>query len=186
MTALRVLIGCETSGIARRAVPGFPGYFATAEGEIVSCLRGKERLLKRRPHRNGYNLVTLCRSDGVRLDTTLHRVIAMAFHPNPASLPCVRHLDGEKSNCRPENLAWGTYADNEADKIITGTRRYGTARMKLNAAARMEIKAAAAAGVPVTQLATKFGVDRSTITRLLAGTTWSNRRWPMADEAAKR
>lgn len=183
---MRILIGCECSGIVRRAVPGFPDYFACQCGELISTRRREPFVMKRRPHRSGYNLVTLIAPDGTRMNTTLHRVVAMAFHDNPTGLPCVRHLDGDKHNCRPGNLAWGSYSDNEADKITTGTRRYGTAKMKLRRADREEIATAFAAGETRAQLAARFKVDRSTISRLIAGATWTNRKWPMAEEAANR
>jgi len=40
------------------------------------------------------------------------RVVQLAF----AGPPEVRHLDGDKSNDRPENLAWGSRVENEQDK----------------------------------------------------------------------
>lgn len=177
---LRVLIGCECMPI-----PGFPSYMATTSGDVISLKSGEPKIMSRRPHKAGYNLVTLC-DGGQRKTMTLHRVIASAFHPNPDGLPCVRHLDGDKANCTPSNLAWGTYADNEADKIATGTRRYGTAKMKLNAKSRAEVLALHAAGTTPKEMAALFGVNRSTITRLIAGSTWSNRKWPMAETAARR
>lgn len=181
---LRVLIGCGDH-CEIRPVPGWPSYYATACGKIVSTHRRKPISMKRRPHRGGYALVTL-RDGGRSETTTFHRVIAMAFIPNPDGLPCVRHIDADKQNNAVSNLAWGTYGDNEADKVPLGLRRYGTAKMKLNREARDKILKEAKLGATRKELADKFGVNRSTITRLINGNTWLNRKWPMAEKAALR
>lgn len=178
---LRQLIEC-----GGMPVPMFPHYVATLDGEVVSLHRRLPNVMRRRPHRNGYNIITLFSPSGERMQTTLHRVVAMAFHENPHGLPCVRHLDGNKSNCRPENLAWGSYADNEADKIAIGRRRYGTAKMKLRRDDRDKAKLLFDAGVSRKELAAMFCVNRSTISRLISGVTWENRKWPMASGADER
>jgi hypothetical protein len=192
---MRVLIGCATSCVAlnaflargedAREVVGFPAYVVTNHGRVISLKSGAAREMKPRPHRGGYKIVTFC-ADGEQATFTIHRVVAEAFIPNPEGLPIVRHLDGNRANNAAENLAWGTYAQNEADKIAHGTRRYGTAKMKLNASARARVLAMSRDGAPSKRIAEHFNVNRSTITRLIAGATWTNRRWPMAEEAANR
>jgi hypothetical protein len=166
-------------------IKGFPQYLVTSLGRVISLHSGKARLMKPRPHQGGYKLVTL--SDcGRQVTSTIHRVVATAFIPNPDGLPIVRHIDGNRANNAAANLAWGTYADNEADKIGHGTRRYGTSRMKLNSNARAQALAMAENGTPRSEIATRFGVDRSTITRLVNGNTWASRKWPIAEKAAAR
>lgn len=205
-TPLSVLIACEYSGVMRRAfralghdawscdllpaekgatITDFPLYVVTSLGRIISYQTGVAREMKPRPHRAGYKIVTLC-NGGRQATTTIHRLVAAAFIPNPGGHPLVRHVDGDRSNNAADNLAWGTYSDNEADKIGHGTRRYGTAKMKLNRQARTEALALAAAGVPRSQIAARFQVNQSTITRLVNGTTWANRKWPIAEKAAQR
>lgn len=44
--------------------------------------------------------------------TTLHRVIAEAFVPNPDNLPEVDHISGIKSDNRAQNLRWVTGEEN--------------------------------------------------------------------------
>lgn len=54
----------------------------------------------------------------------LHRIVAEAFL-GPSDLPMVRHLDGNPTNNRPDNLAWGTSLDNAEDR-----RRHGRSNLR--------------------------------------------------------
>jgi hypothetical protein len=55
-----------------------------------------------------------------RTTRPVHRLVALAFVPNPNSLPQVNHEDGNKQNCRINNLAWITNAGNQIHAIKTG------------------------------------------------------------------
>jgi hypothetical protein len=56
---------------------------------------------------------------GARRTTAVHRLVALVFCEGEGEV--VRHLDGDKTNNAATNLAWGSYADNEADKVGHGT-----------------------------------------------------------------
>lgn len=49
---------------------------------------------------------------GKRKRFTVHRLVALAFLPNPDNLPTVNHIDGNKSNNTVSNLEWLSYQDN--------------------------------------------------------------------------
>lgn len=97
-----------------RAVPGHKGYEASSLGNVRSVPRtlrdGRAAggvVLAQQPDRDGYPTVKLA---GRRVRVA--RVVQLAF----AGPPEVRHLDGNRSNSRPENLAWGSRVENEQDK----------------------------------------------------------------------
>lgn len=53
----------------------------------------------------GYLTVDL-RWDGKRHHATIHRLVALAFIPNPNNYPEVNHKDEDKTNNRVDNLEW--------------------------------------------------------------------------------
>lgn len=193
---MKILIGCETSGTVRRAfdalghdvwscdilpaddgeigrlVFSFPDYIITNKGRLISLQKNKPFFLKQATDAKGYRCVSL-RQNGFGGSTRVHRLVAQAFIPNPDSFPIVRHIDGHPSNNHAENLAWGTYLENEADKHRHGTwelRRNG----KLNESHRHDIRRMAITGISHREIADAFGVSRTTITRILNGRTWAN------------
>lgn len=77
-----------------------------ASGEMIVHLKGK----RIKPHLRGknglyYPAVTLSR-DGESIAYSLHRLVAMAFIPNPDNLPEVNHKDENTMNCCVDNLEW--------------------------------------------------------------------------------
>lgn len=60
---------------------------------------------------NGYYRVTLS-NNGKKTQKYLHRLIAEHFIDNPHNLPQVNHIDGNKLNCKIENLEWVSVQDN--------------------------------------------------------------------------
>lgn len=71
----------------------------------------KERILKYTVNRSGYCNVTLYR-DRKRRTYYIHRLVAIAFIPNPLNKPTVNHKDGVKSNNKTDNLEWMTRSEN--------------------------------------------------------------------------
>ena len=60
---------------------------------------------------NGYYRVTLAKN-GHKTQKYLHRLLAEHFIDNPLNLPQINHKDGNKLNCRLNNLEWVTVKDN--------------------------------------------------------------------------
>lgn len=78
-----------------------------------------EKILKLKTNKWGYVVVGLTRNDNKTL-CKLHRLLALAFIPNPDNHPIVRHLNDVKDDNRLENLAWGTHLDNTEDRRRNG------------------------------------------------------------------
>lgn len=91
-----------------RPIPGFPGYFANTSGEIITHKSDPSRPLTPRPDR-GHLVVTVQRY-GKRHTSTKVRVdqlVLLAFAgPRPTPLHIAKHLNGNRRDTRPSNLAW--------------------------------------------------------------------------------
>lgn len=47
----------------------------------------------------------------------MHRLVALAFIPNPANLPQINHKNGDKQDNRPCNLEWCNNAHNHLHRV---------------------------------------------------------------------
>lgn len=114
-----VMAAMKSDGREWRTVPDYPAY----EVSRMGLIRRNGQLLKPMKMRSGHQKITLYNgkkhngiSRGFR--TQVHRVVALAWiGPQPEGRPLVRHLNGIADDNRVENLAWGTLADNVADRI---------------------------------------------------------------------
>lgn len=89
-------------------------YEVSNLGNIRSNKGGVPRLLK--PYRRGglceneesrgYYLAVRLLNNGVEHDYAVHRLVAMAFLPNPENLPQVNHINGIRNDNRVDNLEW--------------------------------------------------------------------------------
>ena len=81
--------------------------------------------MKLRLRKDGYYQLGLS-NKGQRKNVLVHRLVAIAFLPNPNNFPVVNHIDGVKTNDRVENLEWCSTSDNLKHAYKTGlkTKRF--------------------------------------------------------------
>ena len=83
-------------------------YVVYKNGDITDLLRNRSVC---KFSRNGYWCVRLKTINGYK-NYYLHRIIASLFIENPNDLPCINHIDGDKTNNAISNLEWCTYSHN--------------------------------------------------------------------------
>lgn len=69
------------------------------------------KLMKLTKSYDGYNYVTFCKNQ-FEQKFAVHRLVALAFIPNPNNLPQVNHLDCIRDDNRMSNLEWCTGQEN--------------------------------------------------------------------------
>lgn len=122
-----------------KQVPGFGGCY---EASSLGRIRSRQRTVEKRTRwggmmiqeykaailnpweTRGYQRVSLG-WDGNRAKVFVHHMVLLAFHGGRAGAHG-RHLDGDRANNRPKNLAWGSAEDNACDRKRHG--RYASGR----------------------------------------------------------
>lgn len=61
---------------------------------------------------NGYLIINLVAANGKRKKELVHRLVAIAFIPNPNHYPEVEHKDRNRTNNSIENLDWVSRSKN--------------------------------------------------------------------------
>ena len=98
-------------------IPGYPGYFANKEGDILGK-RGNK--LKKRINKYGYETVSMWKQ-GKNLTKLVHRLVASCFIYNKdVTKNQIDHINGVKHDNRVENLEWVTNRENQKRAIELG------------------------------------------------------------------
>ncbi len=71
----------------------------------------KEKILKGGYMTAGYKSVVLCKNK-IQKSFSIHRLVAIAFIPNPENKPQVNHKNGIRDDNREVNLDWMTNSEN--------------------------------------------------------------------------
>lgn len=92
-----------------RDIPGYEGLYQVSNyGRIKSLLNGKGRILRMYANIKWGYLYVFLYKDKKRKCFRVHRLVAMAFLPDPGNLPEVNHKDENVKNNCAENLEWCT------------------------------------------------------------------------------
>ena len=95
-------------------INGYPGYFVTPEGRVYSNRKyshnpkGELREKKQWSSQKGYKMVTLGKAKKFKV----HRLVALAYIPNPNNYDTINHINEDKTDNRVENLEWMSNRDN--------------------------------------------------------------------------
>lgn len=147
-------------------------YSVTEDGRVWSHYT--ERFL--RPKLNqGYPIVVLQKpntnitaenqTNRIRKWYLVHRLVAIAFVPNPQNLPIVNHKDGNPGNPHFSNLDWCTTAQNNHYSLYTIGKRPKRV---------LKIRELYASGVTQTILAKQFNMTKRNVCAIVTRETWKH------------
>ncbi len=108
----------------------YQDYIITKRGEIYSIKRKRfldKTLRKRNPENidSKYDEMVHLVIGNSPKTVSIHRLLAIAFIPNPLSKDTVNHIDGNPSNNKLDNLEWMTQSENSSHAhglgLVSGT-----------------------------------------------------------------
>lgn len=115
-------------------VVGFDGYKVSNLGHVKTIKFGRDKILFE-SNSKGYKTVTLYKN-GKKICRSVHRLVAIAFIPNPNNLPQIDHIDGNRANANVNNLRWCTAKENQnfelahINRITSHTQKEGKCIMQ--------------------------------------------------------
>lgn len=118
-------------------IPGYIGFYQASDEGRIRSIEHTVTFTKHYEDKDVENTVTypskiltqtmtsgylgvICSVNGVTSYPLVHRLVALAFIPNPENKPQVDHIDGDRTNNRPDNLRWVTNRENHASAIDKG------------------------------------------------------------------
>lgn len=156
-----------------KSIEGYEGYYEVSNyGRVRSVDRTltysngylakhKGRILKGETDKKGYKRVRLSKNDKTK-KFQVHRLVAMAFIPNPENKKFVNHIDENSSNNRLDNLEWVTGSEN---------MRHGTIQQRLADKKKKPIKCLNDGKEfgSVNEASEYYGIERRLISGVLSG-----------------
>ncbi|MEC1155035.1 NUMOD4 domain-containing protein [Cytobacillus horneckiae] len=175
-------------------IAGYEGlYQVSNKGRVKSLLRKnigsdgrnrtfKEKILKPISDRKGYFQVGLCKNGKAKM-FLIHRLVSVAFIPNPNNKPEVNHKDGDKINNYASNLEWNTSRENIKHAFDTGLMKATVFIGEENPSSKLKVKEVRYIRenyIPrdkefgTEALRKKFGVSQQNISKIVNFKVWKD------------
>ena len=172
-----------------KPIPGYEGlYQIDAHGRILSLERRvktkgnvyrtiPEHFLTWQPTYDGYMFAKLTK-EKIKKCIKIHRLVALAFIPNPSNKPQVNHKDGNKKNNSIDNLEWVTGKENMAHAVENNLNNCGRGEAQGHSKATdemvLKMREHAKGGRTHQSIADEFGFSRSAVTSIINKKRWNH------------
>lgn len=155
-------------------IDGYVGLYKISNLGRVQNISTGRRFIMSAPVSCGYYRVGLTKR-GVQNYFLVHRLIALAFIPNPKNKPCINHIDGNKLNNSINNLEWCTYAENNQHAYDIGLNVKLDGEKNHNSKLTKEkIKEIRKSNLSNEELSEMYLVNKSTICKIKNGKAWKH------------
>ena len=104
----------------------------------------------------------------------LHRLVALAFIPNPESKPEVNHIDYDRKNCGVSNLEWATGEENRDHSKPHHARGNRMTTATHNEEQVRKVKALIAEGWRTKDIARECGTHTPFVSKVRNGVIWAH------------
>ena len=159
-------------------IPDFE-YKISNLGRVWSIRRN--RFLKERISNCGYARVALAKN-GTYKHLSIHRLVALAFIPNPENKPEVNHKDGNKLNNHVDNLEWNTSSENQKHAFKNGLQKTSKGISKGVGSKNPKAKLTEAQVIKIREsdlnkkyeLAIAYSVTPNLISQIIRGKIWKH------------
>lgn len=167
-------------------IPGYEGlYQISRRGQVKSLGRkitdNRGRITERKDiikinqvDMRGYYRIQL-KKDGILKNFRIHRLIALAFIPNPGKKKCINHKDANKKNNRISNLEWCTHKENIrhafTNKLVYRARGEKCANSTISDTQAEQIASLLWQGWGTYDIARKIGCSPQVVSKIKSGRT---------------
>jgi hypothetical protein len=166
-------------------VPGYENMYQVSNlGKVKSLARykkaksnskslTKEKLLRFTRGIDGYISYEL-NKNSIRKNFKAHRLVAMAFIPNPENKPQVNHINGVKDDNRVENLEWNTASENVRHSYKTGLASNKGERHPLSKLNNSQVLKIRNDNRKLIEIASEYNLSMTTISEIKKRKTWNH------------
>lgn len=163
-----------------KVVVGWDNYAVSTHGRVYS-FRFASFMQPQKVRKNTEHRKIRMSNNGNWKGIYVHRLVAIAFIPNPNNKAFINHIDGNPANNHVENLEWCTPKENTQHSYNMGFQKMPTQRARgeqrskrLKDADVLAIKQLLLDKVSHSKIAGRFSVTSSTISAIGRGLTWNH------------
>jgi hypothetical protein len=146
-------------------------YLVSDQGRVMNK---KGKILKTPLNTYGYPTAYLW-TDGRAQACLLHRLVAIAFIPNPDQKPEVNHKDGNKLNSKRSNLEWNTRRENIDHAVKEGLYKRGEGSHFAKLTKEDVIQIRSLEGITTQKaLGEMYGISQQTVAKIFNRKNWKH------------